>query len=194
MTAPSTPQSVRQNVHQSSGDAPKPPEPIRTDGRQNLLGALSYSISGIRQGNRLSENGDPGEKKEESPKKNAPFTPQTLKHLWKEYGRKFEEGSGHILTGFFGQYTPRETDDPLHYIVTVDSATLKNAFLEEYHAGFRDFLADRLNNDSFVIDVPVVPKEAEKIPLTPKEKLDFLTEKNPELKTLIDELGLHPAG
>jgi len=62
--------------------------------------------------------------------------------------------------------------------------------LNDFKDELMEYLRNELKNDHLSIKTEVIQLSDKKMLYTTKEKLDFLIEKNPELKNLKDKLGL----
>ncbi|MFD0999242.1 hypothetical protein ACFQ21_07985 [Ohtaekwangia kribbensis] len=114
-----------------------------------------------------------------------PFTPEQLRAVWEEFAesRKKFQAEYHLLTQ---PYDLKENVVTVHLHNTVQEMMLNGLRIE-----LSTFVRDKLKNNSIQIfgEMRII-EDTRKVMYTPREKFEYLMEKNPALKELKDRLGL----
>ncbi|RAW01072.1 hypothetical protein [Pseudochryseolinea flava] len=130
------------------------------------------------------EKKDPNAVAENKIAPDEPFTPEQLQKVWNEFaeGRKKFQAEHHLLSQ---PYELDGTTITLHIHNPVQDLMLNNVRLE-----LSAFLRERLKNSSILLSGKLVEQDARKVIYTPREKFEYLLERNPMLRELKDRLGL----
>lgn len=114
-----------------------------------------------------------------------PFTPEQVQAAWNEYTEQRKKFQAEYQ--FLSQ--PIDIEDKaiiVHVYHPVQETMLNNMRIE-----LSTFIRERLRNNSIqIIGKTKEVEEGKKVYYTPREKFDYLVEKNPILKELKDRLGL----
>lgn len=134
---------------------------------------------------------DEGTKKQEPEAsvevKNAPFTQEKLVKAWTE----FVETNKNLLPNFvagIGKYQPTlKENNEIHY--DVDNILVVN---DMNNIGkFREFLSKALNNNQFTLVHHIVENHKDDIAYTDRSRFEKMAERNPNVITLKQSLGLN---
>ncbi len=114
-----------------------------------------------------------------------PFTPEKLRAVWEEFAesRKKFQAEYHLLTQ---PYDLKDNVVTVHLHNTVQEMMLNGLRIE-----LSTVVRDKLKNNSIQIfgEMRII-EDTRKVMYTPREKFEYLMEKNPALKELKDRLGL----
>jgi DNA polymerase-3 subunit gamma/tau len=113
-----------------------------------------------------------------------PFTYDQLKVVWNEFAeqRKKFQAEYQLLTQPFELHEKQIT---VHLHSSVQDMLLNNLRTE-----LGSFLREKLKNNSITLIGVTIEQEDRKVIYTPREKFDYLLERNPLLRELKDRLGL----
>lgn len=115
---------------------------------------------------------------------NRPFSLEDLQNVWQEFAeqKKMYAAEFQLLNQPFDL---RGKDVVLHLHNPV-----QETILNTLRSDLLNFLRTRLRNSSIALAGELKEQEATKVMYTPREKFEYLQEKNPLLKELKDRLGL----
>ncbi|MBT1706164.1 hypothetical protein [Chryseosolibacter indicus] len=115
-----------------------------------------------------------------------PFTPEQLRTAWLEYAeqRKKFQAEYQMLT------QPFEIRN--NVIVVSLLSPIHDTMLNNIKSEIASFLRDKLRNNTIQVkgELQASSDDTRKVMYTPREKFEYLMEKNPMLKELRDRLGL----
>ncbi len=121
---------------------------------------------------------------------NEPVTEEDLRKAWKAFAQKKKQ------VGKDSEFTILNQEIHLKEDGITIPLTLTNPLQEDLLNGFRhellQFLRAELKNFQLRLDVQIVKETTQKKLYTPREKFNYLLEKNPALQELKDRLGLDP--
>lgn len=117
---------------------------------------------------------------------NEPFTPEQLHLVWNDFAeqRKKYQAEYHLLSQ---PYEIRDSQIIVHLLSTVQETLLSN-FKQDLIA----YLRTNLKNNSILVMGKLKETEEKQLLYTPRDKFEYLLEKNPLLRTMRDRLGLDP--
>jgi hypothetical protein len=122
-------------------------------------------------------------------KPNDFISDELFKEVWASLAATYQDQS---LNLYAALTTYKSTiDKNLNITLAVDNAIQENLILEK-KSEILAFLRKMLNNYFVKLETRLIENEKRKKPLDPKEKLEKLNKKNPQVKTLCNELGLDP--
>ena len=141
----------------------------------------SISISNIKNSNQVAEIAEAF-----VTKRNNPFTELQLRAVWKSFVETIPE-QVHLVNTM-------QANIPLLKEEYLFEVQVENSFQEKEINDIRgqllSFLSDKLENDLLDMILTVNDKKDVKTVMLAKDKLDFLGEKNENLKRLVSEFGL----
>jgi DNA polymerase-3 subunit gamma/tau len=117
---------------------------------------------------------------------NESFTPEQLHLVWLDFAeqRRKYQAEYHMLI----QPTEiRGTQIIIHLLSTVQETMLNN-----FKSDLIAYLREKLRNSSILVVGELREAEEKQMLYTPRDKFEFLLEKNPALKKMRDRLGLDP--
>jgi hypothetical protein len=119
-------------------------------------------------------------------KEDRPFTDQALAEAWKTFAetRKVQQGDYQLLNLEFERHENK--------IVMPLTNPIQETMLNEFRTELNAFLRERLQNNTIQVVGELREDEDKKMIYTPRDKFDYLMEKNPLIKELKDTLGLDP--
>jgi hypothetical protein len=123
---------------------------------------------------------------EARPAMNEPFTPEQLHLVWLDFAeqrKKFQAEYQLLIQPF----EIRENTIVMHLLSTVQETMLNN-----FRSDLISYLRDNLKNNTILVVGELREQEEKQMLYTPRDKFEFLLEKNPLLKQLRDRLGLDP--
>lgn len=117
---------------------------------------------------------------------NEPFTPEQLHLVWGDFAeqRKKYQAEYHLL---IQPFEVRESQIVIHLLSSVQENLLSN-----FKADLIAYLRASLKNNSITVSGELKEAEEKQILYTPRDKFEYLLEKNPLLKSMRDRLGLDP--
>ena len=117
---------------------------------------------------------------------NEPFTPEQFHLVWNDFAeqRKKYQAEFHLLSQ---PYEIRGNQIIVHLLSTVQETLLSN-FKQDLIA----YLRTNLKNNSILVVGALRETEEKQLLYTPRDKFEYLLEKNPLLRTMRDRLGLDP--
>jgi len=123
---------------------------------------------------------------EARPAMNEPFTPEQLHLVWLDFAeqRKKFQAEYHLL---IQPFEIRENNIIIQLLSTVQESMLNN-----FKSDLITHLRDNLKNNSILVVGELREQEEKQMLYTPRDKFEYLLEKNPILKKLRDKLGLDP--
>ena len=123
---------------------------------------------------------------EARPAMNEPFTPEQLHLVWLDFAdqRKKFQAEYQLL---IQPVEMRGNTIVMHLLSTVQETMLNN-----FRGDLISYLRDNLKNNSILVVGELREQEEKQMLYTPRDKFEFLLEKNPLLKKLRDRLGLDP--
>ena len=117
---------------------------------------------------------------------NEPFTPEQLHLVWLDFAdqrKKFQAEYQLLIQPF----EIRENNIIIQLLSTVQESMLNN-----FKSDLIAHLRDTLKNNSILVLGELREQEEKQMLYTPRDKFEYLLEKNPILKKLRDRLGLDP--
>ena len=123
---------------------------------------------------------------EPRPAQNEAFTPEQLHLVWLDFAeqrKKFQAEYQLLIQPF----EIREN----HIIIQLLS-TVQETMLNNFKNDLISHLRDNLKNNSILVVGELREQEEKQMLYTPRDKFEYLVEKNPILKKLRDRLGLDP--
>ena len=186
LSARLTPEPNRETIHPvsvpsqekvavtSNGIKPALKSPTKTTVKLNDLLKVKTSVDQVTQ---VLEAGSEA---------NELFTAEQLHLVWKDFAesRKKFQAEYHLLT------QPFEIRGS-HIIIRLLSM-VQETMLNNFKSDLIAFLREKLRNNSILVMGELVETEEKKMLYTPRDKFEYLVEKNPALKQLRDRLGLDP--
>ena len=123
---------------------------------------------------------------EARPAMNEPFTPEQLHLVWLDFAeqRKKFQAEYHLL---IQPFEIRGNNIIIQLLSTVQESMLNN-----FKSDLIAHLRDNLRNNSILVVGELREQEEKQMLYTPRDKFEYLLEKNPILKKLRDRLGLDP--
>ncbi len=119
--------------------------------------------------------------------RNNPFTRETLVEAWKEFVETNKNSSPNFVAGI-GKYQPAlKENNEIHY--DVDNMLVVNNI--NNIGRLREFLSEKLNNNQFKLVHHIVEKPKDDIAYTDRSRFEKMAEKNPNVITLKNGLGLN---
>ncbi len=117
---------------------------------------------------------------------NEPFTPEQLHLAWKDFAeqRKKFQAEFQLLSQ---PYEIRENQIIIHLLSTVQETLLSN-----FKSDLIGHLRKNLKNNSILVLGELKESEEKQMLYTPRDKFEYLLEKNRLLKEMRDRLGLDP--
>lgn len=117
---------------------------------------------------------------------NEPFTPAQLQLIWNNFAdqRKKFQAEYHLL---IQPIEIRENQIIIHLLSAVQETMLNN-----FKNDLISYLRENLRNNSILVIGELREVEEKQMRYTPRDKFEYLLEKNPMLKVLRDRLGLDP--
>ncbi|HEX6223047.1 MAG TPA: hypothetical protein VFZ52_01470 [Chryseolinea sp.] len=117
---------------------------------------------------------------------NEPFTPEQLHLVWLDFAdqRKKFQAEYQLLI------QPFEIRD--NTIVIQLLSTVQETMLNNFKSDLITHLRDALKNNTIMVVGELREQEEKQMLYTPRDKFEYLIEKNPILKKLRDRLGLDP--
>ena len=137
-----------------------------------------------------SEDADAATKAEPESFRNEVFELKDLQEAWKEFAslrrKKGKAQEQHIFV------QPYELM-PDGFTITLElNNSLQTDILEEIRSDLVQYLRNKLENDSIILEAMLKKENGKKMLYTNKEKLDHMAEKNPLVNDLQNKLGLDP--
>ncbi len=117
---------------------------------------------------------------------NEPFSPEQLHLVWRDFAeqrKKFQSEYQLLIQ-------PIEIRGS-HIIIQLLS-TVQETMLSNFKSDLTSFLRTQLKNNSILVVGELKETDERQMLYTPRDKFEYLIEKNPMLKTLRDRLGLDP--
>ncbi len=120
------------------------------------------------------------------PDVNEPFTVEQLHLVWTDFAeqRKKFQAEFQLLSQ---PYEIRENQIIIHLLSTVQETLLSN-----FKTDLIGYLRTNLKNNSILVVGELKESEEKQMLYTPRDKFEYLLEKNPLLKEMRDRLGLDP--
>ncbi len=117
---------------------------------------------------------------------NEPFTAEQLHLVWTDFAdqRKKFQAEFQLLSQ---PYEIRENQIIIHLLSTVQETLLSN-----FKSDLIGHLRTSLNNNSILVLGELKESEEKQMLYTPRDKFEYLLEKNPLLREMRDRLGLDP--
>lgn len=112
------------------------------------------------------------------------YTEEELRKVWDEFaeGRKLYHAEYHLLM--------QPYERTAHLITMVLHNPIQDTILANFKGDLTFFLRDKLKNSFITVAGELREEESKKVMYTPREKFQFLVEKNPMLRELKERLGL----
>lgn len=123
---------------------------------------------------------------EARPQLNESFTPEQLHLVWNDFAvqrKKFQAEYQMLIQ-------PVEIRG--NEIVIQLLSSVQETMLNNFKGDLITYLREQLRNNSIMVIGELREAEEKQMLYTPRDKFEFLIEKNPMLKTLRDRLGLDP--
>lgn len=117
---------------------------------------------------------------------NEPFTPEQLQLAWSAFAeqrRKFQAEYQLLIQ-------PVEIRGS--YIIIHLLSMVQETMLNNFKSDLISYLRENLNNNTILVVGELRETEDKQMLYTPRDKFEYLLEKNPVLKMLRDRLGLDP--
>jgi len=121
---------------------------------------------------------------ETRPDENEPFTVEQVRLVWTDFAeqrKKFQAEYQLLLQPF----EIRESQVVIHLLSPIQETMLNN-----FKSDLISYLRDKLRNSSLLVAGELKETDEKQRLYTPRDKFDFLLEKNPILKALKERLGL----
>jgi len=117
---------------------------------------------------------------------NEPFTREQLHLVWLDFAeqRKKFQAEYHLL---IQPFEIKENNIIIQLLSTVQESMLNN-----FKSDLITHLRENLKNNSILVVGELREQEEKQMLYTPRDKFEYLLEKNPVLKKLRDRLGLDP--
>ena len=117
---------------------------------------------------------------------NEPFTREQLHLVWLDFAeqRKKFQAEYHLL---IQPFEIKENNIIIQLLSTVQESMLNN-----FKSDLITHLREKLKNNSILVVGELREQEEKQMLYTPRDKFEYLLEKNPVLKKLRDRLGLDP--
>jgi len=117
---------------------------------------------------------------------NEQFTPEQLQLVWKDFAeqRKKFQAEFQMLT------QPIEIQH--NHVVVHLLSTVQETMLNNFKSDLIAYLREHLKNNSILVTGELRAQDEKQMLYTPRDKFEYLLEKNPLLKKLRDRLGLDP--
>ena len=117
---------------------------------------------------------------------NEPFTREQLHLVWLDFAeqRKKFQAEYHLL---IQPFEIKENNIVIQLLSTVQESMLNN-----FKSDLITHLRENLKNNSILVVGELREQEEKQMLYTPRDKFEYLLEKNPVLKKLRDRLGLDP--
>jgi DNA polymerase-3 subunit gamma/tau len=117
---------------------------------------------------------------------NEPFTAEQLHLTWMDFAeqRKKFQAEYHLLC--------QPTEIRGNHIIIQLLSTVQETMLNNFKSDLIAYLRENLKNNSILVIGELKETEEKQMRYTPRDKFEYLLEKNPVLKTLRDRLGLDP--
>jgi DNA polymerase-3 subunit gamma/tau len=144
---------------------------------------VSLKITDLTKVDKKESNNDANQQNANA---DQPFTPEQLKAAWTEYIdlRKNFKMEQILLT------QPYELSS--NNQITLNFTSTEETFFDSMKMELATFLRAKLKNNSITIVGNLVVRDETKMPLTRKEKFEYMVAQNPLLKELKDRLLLDP--
>jgi hypothetical protein len=181
-----------ENSKKGNGHTPDPPSnpvgiPITKNGDKPLLKSSSKTtlkLNDLLKGKPAVDQGT--QVLEARSALNEPFTPEQLHLVWLDFAeqrKKFQAEYQLLIQPF----EIRENNIIIQLLSTVQETMLNN-----FKSDLIVHLRDNLRNNSILVMGELREQEEKQMLYTPRDKFEYLVEKNPVLKKLRDRLGLDP--
>jgi hypothetical protein len=179
--AAETTAGLKQKEEPPSAALPAPsdlPEKFPATSMQSVKSILSQGARGVPK----------AEQQAPDIQRNDPFTAEMLKKAMLIFSERIKEESSMLYTAL-STHEP-EIRENSGILLTLDNPILQKE-INKYWNELLEFLKNELRNDIIQLETTVSAQatEARKF-LSDKDKLDAMKEKNPEVKTLMDQLNL----
>ena len=117
------------------------------------------------------------------------FSINDLHEHWLGYSESIKKDKPRLATTLKTQLPTLE--DNFRVVVKMENANQQEDFKRYLKLDILNFLKNKLNNDKIVLDtILALVDDSDKKPYTDEEKFKFMSEKNPSLRTLKQQLGL----
>lgn len=133
---------------------------------------------------------DMNEEEQETPtskrQKNASFTDEALVEAWNSYSKSLTDEK--LLKNTMSLYNPQKVDETtIEVIVNTD---INKEYLVNNMGSILDWLKEKLQNDFIKMSIVISKKNINQKAFTPPEIFQEMSDQNPALSKLKDELGL----
>lgn len=117
---------------------------------------------------------------------NEPFTPEQLHLVWMDFAeqRKKFQAEYHLLI--------QPTEIRGNQIIIQLLSTVHETMLNNFKSDLIAYLREKLKNNTILVVGELREAEEKHMLYTPRDKFEYLLEKNPVLKSMRDRLGLDP--
>ena len=171
----------------------KEPEEVKKPERKSLnsghrprtfsIANHGVSITSVEEEEENNESVKQNNK--ENIKKEA-FTEEALINAWKSYAESLSEEK--LLINTMSLYLPKKVSDTV-FEITVNT-DINKEYIESNMRSILDWLQDKLQNDLIEMKIVISKTIVNKKAFTSQEIFQEMSETNPALKNLTDELGL----
>jgi DNA polymerase-3 subunit gamma/tau len=176
----------KENGHAIAAELiPNPAEIPKNGGKLVVKPSTKTTIklNDLLKGKKTSEE---VEVLESRPVLNEPFTPEQLHLVWNDFAvqrKKFQAEYQLLIQPF----EIRANLITIHLLSTVQETMLNN-----FKSDLITYLRENLKNNSIMVVGELKETEEKQMLYTPRDKFEYLLEKNPLLKMMRDRLGLDP--
>ena len=129
---------------------------------------------------------DEGPRQENNNKKKDTFTEEALINAWQSYAESLLEER--LLKNTMSIYLPKKVNDNV-FEVTVNT-DINKEYLDNHMRSILDWLQNKLQNDHIEMKIVISETIVNNKAFTSQEIFQEMSEANPSLKRLTDELGL----
>lgn len=181
-----------ENPEKGNGHTPRPPInpvgiPITKNGDKPLVKSSSKTtlkLNDLLKGKPAADEGI--QVLEARNALNEPFTPEQLRLVWLDFAeqrKKFQAEYQLLIQPF----EIKENTIIIQLLSMVQETMLNN-----FKSDLISHLRDKLKNSSILVIGELREQEEKQMLYTPRDKFEYLLEKNPVLQKLRDRLGLDP--
>ena len=167
-------------------EAKKTPQKTKTGSRIPRTFSIANHGVSITSVKEKSKEKDIFKEKDKQPTKNESFTEEALIEAWKSYAENLTEEK--LLQNTMILYLPKKINDT-KFEVTVNT-DINKEYIENNLRSILDWLQEKLHNDFIEMKIVISKKIVNRKAFTPKEIFQEMSESNPALKDLANELGL----
>lgn len=123
---------------------------------------------------------------EAKPQLNEPFTQEQLLNTWNEFAQQRKKFQAEY------QMLIQPVEIRGNEVIIQLLSSVQETMLANFKSDLVTYLREQLRNNSINVIGEMKEAEEKQMLYTPRDKFEFLMEKNPILKTLRDRLGLDP--